>query len=348
MALNTNTSLGKFASLPLELREQIWGCISWPSSACSSSLHPQMPTQSTQSGLEFSQVSPQQLQTPVQSIPSRLAFLQASSQINAEASTAAYKNLVLEIFVSPACKHKHWLRVECSYGITWDLESVDEALRRGFDHLPYERLEKIQINIEAPNRRDPGQIVCLHKNCVDLLSLLEHAPHGLPNVEINLIDSTTGKWFLDDNPQASVTSFRKRRWPQLTIGEDDADVALFVFARLRNVRHVTITLPYDMEYREFYTTNLANAMMSPKPLGTNVDESDAWNDDEIQQDWDELWMSLEEEFDVLPGHTADHTNLSDLVRVNSKDLVMSLRRITQQALTCRHWRQDGNGPCNQD
>lgn len=161
--------LGTLTSLPRELRDQVW---------------------------EYSLMG------------RRFAFIRASHQIFAEASPIMdriiYNNAVLKFCVCPTYQYKSWLSVENQFNREWPLQNLDHAIRSGLHKLHYEKLGKIEINIEAPDWKDPGQIICLYKKCVDLASLLENAKTGLPDIEINLLDSPLATWVDDSRPESSI------------------------------------------------------------------------------------------------------------------------------------------------
>ncbi|KAL8676044.1 MAG: hypothetical protein Q9186_007399, partial [Xanthomendoza sp. 1 TL-2023] len=169
--------LGVFALLPRELRDQIWGYVS------------------TQR---------------------RLKAFQTSHQIYAEASQLFYKNQSLQFQISPRYRYKSWLVIKSNFGGEWPLQSLDHAIEKGFDKLPFHKLKQIQIIIEAPDRNDPGQLICLEKKCRELAELLEYAKEGLPDLEIILLDSTSAKWTTNGSPQISVSVDPQRHYPPLT------------------------------------------------------------------------------------------------------------------------------------
>lgn len=107
---------------------------------------------------------------------------------------AVYDNAVLRFSICPTYRYKSWLDFEHQFNQQQPLQNLEHALELGLHDIPYERLKKIEINIEAPNWKDPGQLICLYKKCVDLASLLENAKNGLPDIEFNLLDVSLAKW----------------------------------------------------------------------------------------------------------------------------------------------------------
>lgn len=284
-------SPGVLASLPTELRYQIWDYLSLKSCRFES--------------------NPPQL---------KLAILQVSRQTYGEAFAVVYDDVVLQIIIGPKYKYKSWLTIETNFGATWSLQNLDDAMKRGFDQLPYEKLRMIQINIEAPDRRDPGQIICLHRKCGALAALLGNAKHGLPDIELHLLDSTSAKWSLKGKPQQSVAVDRERRYPPqdaiidrtnevASMFEDDIEIVLFAFSRIRNARSFKILIPADVHGDDSFINYMAELMMKRDPVGSYLVPIDGGNNAAIQRAYDEISMNLDVELDILPGITASMLRL---------------------------------------
>ena len=176
-AMKHDPSLGSFTALPRELRDQIWESLS---------------------------------------VQRRFAIFQTSRQIYTEATHAFYNIQTLHFRISPEYQYKSWLTLESNFDAEWPprlrvLESLDHALQQRLHQLPFEKLKKIKINIAAPDTADPGQLICLYKKCVDLAALLENAKHGLPDMEINLLDSAFAKWSSGNNRQPTSISIDPER-----------------------------------------------------------------------------------------------------------------------------------------
>lgn len=292
-------SLGNLSRLPPEIRLQIWDHLSW---SCN-------PIRSGATDL-----------APSTSSKPRLAFLQTSHWVHDEASQQLYKDLVLRFQVSPRHQYRSWLTVESNAGTSWHLQDLDDALSRGFGNLPYEKLKGIHVEIDAPCRRDPGQIVCLWKKCRDLAGLLEQADRALPNLEIHLKDSTAAKWCMDGQPQMSVAVDRVRRYPprnsvidrwndQAYIIDEDFMIALNAFYRLRNCQTAKVYLPEDMVCDGDFAYNMEAILIQKEAFGTWVDADDPWNDKVLQWEQDQMFSDLDIELDILPGTTADMMRL---------------------------------------
>jgi hypothetical protein len=180
---------------------------------------------------------------------------------------------------------------------------------RGFGKLPYAKLKGIRVEIDAPCRRDPGQIACLWKKRLDLAGLLEQADRGLPNLEIHLKDSTSAKWSIDGEPQKSVavkrvksssprSSVTDRSNEQTYIINDDYQIALTAFHRLRNVQPAKVYPPEDMVCGNEFPYNMEIVLVQKEAFGTWLDADDPWNDKSLQGDQDQILMNLDIELDL--------------------------------------------------
>lgn len=297
MPLFFDPSLGNLSRLPPEIRLQIWDLFSLYPIECGVK-DPAFP----------------KLRQP------RLAVLQTSHRIHDEVSKHLYKDVVLRFHVLPEYQYRSWLTVEGNTGTKWYLQNLDDAVSRGFAKLPYEKLKGIQVEIDAPCRFDPGQIVCLWKKCLDLAALLEQAERGLPNLEIHLKDSESAKWSVDSEPQMSVAVDRVKSYPprdaitdrsneQTDIKNADYEFALIPFHRLRNVQTAKVYLPGDMVCNNEYAYNTETILTEKEPFGTWLKADDPWNDQRVQADQDQIFMDLDVELDLLPGITANMLRL---------------------------------------
>jgi hypothetical protein len=166
----------------------------------------------------------------------------------------------------------------------------------------------------------PRPNTCLWKKCLDLAALLEQADRGLPNLEIHLKDSTSAKWSIDGEPQKSVAVSRVKSNPprngvtdrsneQTSIINEDYQIALTAFHRLRNVPTAKVYLPEDMVCDNEFPYNMETVLVQKEAFGTWLDADDPWNDKSLQGDQDQIFMDLDIELDLLPGITANLTRL---------------------------------------
>lgn len=303
-------NLGMFKLLPRELRDQTWDCLS---------------------------------------VQRRLAIFRTSRQIYTEATRAFHNSQILQFHISPEYQYKSWLTLESNIDAECPprqlvLPSLNHALQRGFDKLPFEKLKKIQINVGAPDIADPGQVICLHKKCVDLAALLEQAKHGLPDIEINLLESASRKWLSGDEPQRSISIDPRRHFPyyqydgkgpclssadwsffhseeslhQLDLDPvhsetrndtEDDEIVLYAFFHLRKARSAKISGPQQPQ--DYFYENVATMLEAKQPFGTHSRsaEGDFWGDENLQEEKDKLFMHLDLDLDLLPGPTANMMRL---------------------------------------
>lgn len=276
-----NLGLGTLTSLPRELRDQVWQFLS---------------------------------------IERRFAFMQASHQILAEASPirdrVIYNDTVLKFSVCPTYRHNSWLNVETQFKSEWVLQNMDHAMRSGLHKLHYEKLRRIEINIEAPDWvEDPGQIVNLYTKCVDLASLLGNARKGLPDIEINLLDSPLATWRFD-GPSFSIIEYRLREHyayrpaRDAEYGSDDdfhfdnIEIVIHAFCRLRNAKSANLHRPWIKSHDHTKDDELI-ALTLPEAFNVDLDSDD--RDD--QRKLDEIFIGLDLALDLLPGNTANMLRL---------------------------------------
>ncbi|KAL9027767.1 MAG: hypothetical protein Q9196_003761 [Gyalolechia fulgens] len=262
-----NTSLGTLASLPRELRDQIWADLLM--------------------GGHF--------------VP-----LQTSRQVQAEISSRL-SNKDLIFHVSPRYRYRSWIRVESSFGARWLLSDLVDATKRGFDKLPFEKLNKIRINIAAPDGEDPGQIVCLYNKCMDLAELLENSKQALPNIEIRLLETRFANWNTKNQTQTHIPLVSDFYFT------DDHEFLLFAFSRLRYVISAKISVPVEYDghegFKSHFVGNLARAMVLEEPFGTCSDPEHPWVDEETQENADNIFTDFDLALDQLLGPTAEMLRL---------------------------------------
>ncbi|KAL8792706.1 MAG: hypothetical protein Q9195_004681 [Heterodermia aff. obscurata] len=291
--MTNNPALGLLASLPVELRLQIWKYLS---------------------------LNHDEIKDGGKSPSQKLAILYTSRQINHEASAIIYANIDLHFTIEPHYDRKSWLRISTNLGTAYALHDTADAVHRGFDKLPYQNLHGIHISIQAPNPRDPGQIVNLFKKSTHLVTLLQ--PSRLPPLIIQLSNTPTTKWThpTTHQPLKSVARDRPKRHPivdpildrttdEAFITCDDSRLALCAFLPLRNARSAHILTPPDMQRQEPFLSNLIEVWTDEGPFGTWLDPTYEWNDTKLQERVDIVFTDLDLELDMLPGATADMLRL---------------------------------------
>ena len=253
----------------------------------------------------------------------KLAILYTSRQINREAFRPVYANIDLKFCIDPYYDRKSWLRIETNLGTKHIIQGLDDPVKRKFCNLPYAYLRGVHIDIQAPNRRDPGQVVCLFKKCTNLVTLLlsEHTRWYIPDLTLQLSDSAEAKWTVDGEPQMSVAYDRPRSVPpavdpiidrpndEAYIYCDDSQIVMCAFLRIRNAKSGQIIIPPDMERQTVFLHNLADLWSDDGPFGGFTDPAHSWNDIKLQERLDMIFTELDLELDVLPGATADMLRL---------------------------------------
>ena len=250
--------LGKFASLPQELLDEIWTYLL---------------------------------------VDGQFTFLKASDQVFIN----AYPNDLI-ISIDPYYNSKSWLKIGRNFGPRCKLQNLDDAVAGGFDNFPFEKLNKIRINIEAPDGNDPGQLISLYMKCMDLAELLENAKHGLPNVEINLVDSDLAKWNTEGRPQRSIDLDEHAY-------SGDHAVVLHAFIGLHNARSINISTPAGHDDAKSLDEIFSDTTVWTDPVYTYFDPDEPWNEEEVQEDSDKMFVKLDVALDTLQGDTADMMRL---------------------------------------
>ncbi|KAL8734557.1 MAG: hypothetical protein Q9166_001457 [cf. Caloplaca sp. 2 TL-2023] len=220
--------------------------------------------------------------------------------------------------------------------------------------LPSELRDEIWNYLAVQRRFVIFRLTYLYKKGLDLAALLGNAKQGLPNLEINLVDSASAKWSSRGGPQRSVFTNPKRHYLSLfrtldpyedegrrlwrlvqflenpertwTLDQDeegtgntddDDHIVLKTFIHLRNARSARISESGDRRDNLFH--NVA------KTLRTYTNSDDAWNDAGIQEDTDDIYVQMDLDVDLLLGPTASMMRLdrfsswyTDMFRAESK------------------------------
>lgn len=161
-------------------------------------------------------------------------------------------------------------------GANWTLESYRHAVTLGFAALPYQNLKGIEIEIQAPDPTNLGQLIYLWTKVRGLVALFSHAKE-LPKISIHLKDTEDTKWAVNGNLQKSIV------YAAAIDFDFDYEIVLFPFCRLRNCQEVKIHVPEEVKTNietplEFFES----VMILKEPFGTYLDvEGDgAWSDEE--------------------------------------------------------------------
>jgi hypothetical protein len=111
----------------------------------------------------------------------------------------------IHIFIDPQYRYKTWLQVLNRSGVQWNLEDTEDAIYRGFCHLPLHEMN-VRITVMAPDRDDSGQIICLYKKVRALVSLLKGRAgrKGILSLGVFFKHTQTGGWFDESEPRRSI------------------------------------------------------------------------------------------------------------------------------------------------
>jgi hypothetical protein len=189
---------------------------------------------------------------------------------------------------------------QCNQLRTTLLESSSHAKSLGFKDLPYHQLKGIEIQIEAPDPRDPGQLFNLWAKARSLVDLLLGERGRLPEVAIHLLATSPDSWFSNGNLQSSI--------PHPLGDYIDAGVILLELCRIRNCKaeiHVppafkgNATLDKFLAFFEF-------VIGLDKPFGAffHKEGDGTWADDATAECLDSNFVELHNALDELRGPTA--------------------------------------------
>ncbi|KAL2065262.1 hypothetical protein VTL71DRAFT_2931 [Oculimacula yallundae] len=266
-------NLGVFATLPAEIRAEIWKGLRSNSS-------PSFVTQKRDG-------------------KDGLGILRACRQLYHEIMPHLYDD-TLEFHVWSY--GSLWLTIKNTQGARWEMHGIPlrDELYDKFSNLPYQNLKRLKITITAPETGDKAQLLGLSRNVRDLVRLLEKAT-GLPSLEIHLLDSKhpapVGKWAQEDGTPTATVALRTAAD---NISSDDM-IALLPFCRLRNIPHVSVKVPADLIRDEGTWKRMEDVLMRIRPFGTVVGEESFWDDNNIQEMLDDIYIDLEEVLDQAPG-----------------------------------------------
>lgn len=175
----------------------------------------------------------------------------------------------------------------------WTVEGMEGARPFDFRHVNFTSLQKIKVNIYAPDRKDPGQLLRIRGQLLNLVWMLaqqcalrddfigndkpqtpqillnsrgtEDWPASpleprLPPMTIEFVNQERTFWCDESEPTMSLLSY----------GDYDIEHIVGVFEYLRGVTAVTITLPSGIEPDDNLSTILetvAEHMVLPDSFG---------------------------------------------------------------------------------
>lgn len=219
--------------------------------------------------------------------PNRLSILRTNFTLYEEVSSELYlRDLCF-------CIHPAEARV-------FTVKDVPHALPKDFVNTPLDRFRKIVIEIQAPDRSDPGQVilgrdavwqvVSLIRGFFKKLKLKPIPPAGLVflhRIDINFVDWVSAAWYHAGEWQCSIPKYEP---------EFDIDYFLCPFRFLRRIRSVNIRVPDQVEKDEYITNfmrEIVTGMESPYPFGTRLYTTYCF---EYQGDLDDSIILYDEEY----------------------------------------------------
>jgi len=266
-----NTSIGLLAQLPREVRDLIWENF-----------------------------------VPSHGQQTNLGILRTCRQLYEEVSPLVYQNEVLRFHISPTYQYQSWLSIITRKGAELHLRDLQDATSQGFSSLPYTKLKGINVELEAPDATDPGQMICLWKKVISLTGMLSEV-NGLPDLEIHLVDaeplksSEESKWSTDGIAQQSIPCDRNHEYYDEY--DEDFEAILQPFCRLRNARSASVHVATKINAVSHLLENIAAFMILKEPFGCYIAEGE-WSDNSTQKSLDRNFLQFDNALDDLPGTTA--------------------------------------------
>ena len=238
--------------------------------------------------------------------PNRLSILRTSHSLYEEVSHELYRS-ELCFYVCP----KEDIVVVAAKGLP-----SSEICH--FTNTPLDRFPKITVEIQAPVKDDPGQVILGRDSVWRIVSLFmdfikeqrrqQRSDQSnkiiLPRIDIKLLDQSSATWFdaVADDWQRSIPEYPE---------EDDIDFFLSPFRFVRGIGCAHIQLPDGLDEDLFFTMReLVTGMQLPDEFGTRLYathyfESEMDDDDPmILFDEEEKFNKLQDACSYLHGETA--------------------------------------------
>jgi hypothetical protein len=207
----------------------------------------------------------------------------------------------------------------------WTVEGMEGAQPADFRHVDFASFRKIKVNIYAPDRKDPGQLLRIREQLLNLVCMLAglqcvlrddfiggdksqtpqillnsqgingwpFPPPGryLPPMAIEFVNQERTFWCDESEPTISLLAY----------GDNDIEHIVSVFEYLRRVTAVRVTLPSGIEPKGNLSTILemaAEHMVSPDAFGTTT------RDQKLLKLESGRTVRFDRELDDLEGPTA--------------------------------------------
>lgn len=206
----------------------------------------------------------------------------------------------------------------------FSVKCIPHALPEDFVDTPLDRFRKIAIEIQAPDRKDPGQLILGRDAVWQVISLIRRffkklqqkpiPPAGLSflnRIEISFVNRASATWYNAGDWQRCIPNYGP---------EFDIDYFLCPFRFLRRIRFVEIRLPDQVEndkYISDFTREVVTSMQSPLPFGTRLYRTHSF---EYQYDLDDSMILFDEEtkFEILQRSCSDLVGkTAQLLKVSS-------------------------------
>jgi hypothetical protein len=246
-----------------------------------------------------------------------LTILRTNHQLNTEIITEIYGSRVLIFRVTSSallassnlCQNQSsTIEVYDQLGSSWCLyprfhKPVDQQARSSsvWEDLPFHKLKATRFEVEAPDPKDPAQLILLWNKLCWLMDLLQHVKF-FSRIEVHALQSPLRSWLLEGDLQQSLIN----NLPS-TMGYDttDLEILLSPFLRLRHAEQIELKLPFDREHQmlDKLVRNIRHNAVSTIPFGQyeNDDETD---DEMIISDEDTWTVWFDHILDDLPGPSA--------------------------------------------
>jgi hypothetical protein len=261
--------LGTLVTLPVELRYLIWEYIS-PSSG------------------PF-------LATDFYQDLSILRILQASRKLREEILSYLYDGLILTFVIAPGLSHQDFdILVHDQHGsraLIWDRGDILDGLTAGSDRASlFERIGAIRVEIIAPRRDDPGELVQMWNKNVLLVDSLSSDACLLPFLEICAVENDSRQWTTEGMLHQSVAPPDP---PQDGVNSD-LELLLMPFRRLRKARGIQIQIPKQARAKAvtMMVEEIEACVISDKTFGTYLNDTDIMDDEMVAsyEDAQTLWF----------------------------------------------------------
>ena len=230
-------------------------------------------------------------------------------RIYAEVATeepSGYNDDKILTCVRPDYRYKSCIAAKNTKEVLWDLE---DAISRGFCGLPWHDL-KVRIWIWAPDRKDSGQILCLHKKVRALVEILKTVKGFLSLWMIFDHREDTSGFDDADQPQCSIKNKTDllQMEGEISGANWDYELIFSLFLQQRNVKMA-----------EIYCTEMAEGKRENRMMSQNFLKAErimrqttpygSPEDKPIENHLDLIFMVVERMLDLMLSKTADMLRL---------------------------------------